>query len=164
MESQNEENVLREIPDLSTLHELLARLNETQEFNPITRTEQITVEDIAETLDLDPEYVAQQLEDILEEHRQARISGVLRELEEPLYRVERTGHTPPDPLGNPLFKLRSVQLLVERSKLRPVLPRRKTEEASTDQIGSIVAKIMMIIVFTLIAITLISAFVQLASR
>ena len=100
MRNHHEENLLREIPDLETLHELLTRLNDVQNVEPALRTEQITVEDIAEALNLDADYVATELDTILEEHRSARLAGVLREMEEPLFRVERTGHSVPDPLGN----------------------------------------------------------------
>lgn len=145
MESQHEEPQLREIPDLDILHELLARLNEVEHFQPVSRTENITVEDIAEALHLDPDHVARQLETILTEHREARISGVLRELEEPLYRVERTGHAPPDPLGNPLFKLRSVQILAERNREKPVLPRRILQESKSDRLGHNVGRLMVLL-------------------
>ena len=143
MEIDHEEHALREIPDLDTLKELLARLHEVDHYHPVSRTEKVTVEDIAEALDLDPEFVAQQLEIILDEHRAARVSGVLRELEEPLYRVERTGHTVHDPLGNPLYKLRSVQILAERNKVQPILPRRKLEDSSSDKTGNLVGRFVL---------------------
>ena len=152
MESRNEESVLREIPDLDTLHELLARLNEAEHFQPVSRSENITVEDVAEALHLDPDHVANELEMILTEHREARITGVLRELEEPLYRVERTGHTAPDPLGNPLFKLRSVQILAERNRDKSVLPRRKVQETNSDKLGQHVGRFMVLLIAVLFAV------------
>lgn len=149
MESHHEETQLREIPDIEILHELLSRLNEVEQFKPVTRTENITVEDVAEALHLDPDHVAQELEAILTEHREARISGLLLELEEPLYRVERTGHTPHDPLGNPLFKLRSVQILAERNRERPALPRRKLQETTSDRLGHHVGRFMVLLMAVL---------------
>ena len=151
MERHNMENQPFEIPDLDTLHELLARLNEVEHFQPVSRTENITVEDVAEALHLDPEHVANELELILTEHREARITGVLRELEEPLYRVERTGHTAPDPLGNPLFKLRSVQILAERNRDKAVLPRRKVQETGSDKLGQHVGRFMLLLMAVLFA-------------
>lgn len=112
----------------------------------------MTVEDVAEALHLDSEYVARELEALYEEHKEARLAGVIRELEEPLYRVERTGHTPPDPLGNPLFKLRSVQILAERSKARPVLPRRKETVHSSERLGQIVSHATLILLLVLVLI------------
>ena len=162
MRNQNEENQLREIPDFDTLHELLSRLNEVEQFNPVTRTENVTVEDIAEALNLDPEHVARELELILTKHREARYSAVLRELEEPLYRVERTGHTPPDPLGNPLYKLRSVQILAERNREKPIFPRRKIEETKSDKVSASVGSVMIILVAVLMVILAIKAIVTIA--
>lgn len=143
MESHQSENRLTEIPDSDTLHELLARLNELDSFKPVSRTENITVEDVAEALHLDPDYVTSELEAIFEEHRNARLAGVLRELEEPLYRVERTGHAVHDPLGNPLYKLRSVQILAERNREKAILPRRKLEDPKSEQLSNLVGKFMI---------------------
>jgi hypothetical protein len=164
MENHHEESVLREIPDLDTLHELLARLNEVETYEPVSRTDKITVEDIAEALHLDPDYVAQELEDILAEHRSARLSEALRELEEPLYRVERTGHTPHDPLGNPLYKLRSVQLLAERSKVQPSLPRRQFQETKSDKFGQLIGRLMIIVMIILFAAITIKAVITMSMQ
>ena len=143
MESQHEEINLREIPDLDTLHELLARLNEVEHFRPVTRTEHITVEDVAEALGLDADFVERELAVILEEHRNARLAGALRELEEPLYRVERTGHAAHDPLENPIMKLRSVQILAERNQAKPVFPRRALEESKADKVSGQIGKVLI---------------------
>ncbi len=115
MENLHEDNVLREVPDPETLQELLSRLNEVEHYTPVSRTDRITVEDIAETLNLNPDHVPRELGAILEDHREARLAGLIRELEEPLYRVLRTGHQVHDPLSNPLFKLRSVQMLTVKN-------------------------------------------------
>lgn len=112
------------VSDPETLHELLARLNDPDDRRILSRPEEITVEDIAEALGLDPNYVAKELEEIYEEHRIAKLSGVLRELEEPLYRVERPGHSVEPSGENPFSKMRSVQILAERNKSKPVVPRR----------------------------------------
>ncbi len=148
----HDEQALREIPDLDTLKELLARLNEVDHYRPVSRTDKVTVEDIAEALDIDTEMVAQQLEIILEEHRAARISGVIRELEEPLYQVERTGHSAHDPLNNPIYKLRSVQILAERNKVQPTLPRRKQEESFVEKAGNLIGRFILLLMVAIMII------------
>ncbi len=162
MENHHEENVLREVPDLETLQELLCRLNEVEHFKPGSRSEKITVEDIAEALNLDADHVARELEAILEDHREARLAGVIRELDEPLYRVERTGHQVHDPLGNPLYKLRSVQILTEKNRVKAELPRRELKETDSDRLGHWIGKFMIILMFSLMAILVIKALVVVA--
>lgn len=152
MENHHEENQLREVPDLDTLHELLTRLNSFEAFEPVSRTEKITVEDIAEALHLDPDDVALQLETILDEHREARIAGALREMEEPLFRVERPGHFQAGPLDNPLHKLRSVQILMSRNQDRKSVPRRSIQETKPDHLGHLFGRFMIILMFVLFAI------------
>lgn len=164
MENHHEENVLREVPDLETLQELLSRLNEVEHYTPVSRTDKITVEDIAEALNLNPEHVARELEAILEDHRDARLAGVIRELEEPLYRVERAGHQVHDPLGNPLYKLRSVQMLTEKNRAKTELPRRELEETDSDRLGHWIGKFMIILMFALMAILVIKALVVIAMQ
>lgn len=152
MESEFKPSRQTEIPDTETLQNLLARLNDIDDWNPITRSEKVTVEDVAEALHLDPEFVAQELEALHKEHREARLAGVIRELEEPLYRVERTGHAPIDPLGNPLFKLRSVQILVEKNKVKPFLPRREQKMDRSERIGQVLGHMTLILMFALILV------------
>ncbi|MDX2065149.1 MAG: hypothetical protein SFX74_05350 [Fimbriimonadaceae bacterium] len=88
----------------------------------------VTVEDIAEALDLPVETVAAELERMHTEDREARLVGVLRELEEPLYRVERPAVTPAETV-NPLHRLRSVQTLIERARPVPLVRRAMTVDA-----------------------------------
>ena len=132
----------REITDSTILHELLARLNDPDDERILSRPEVITVEDVAEALHLDPDFVAEELQAIYEEHRLARLSGVIRELEEPLYRVERPGHSILDQTDNPLYKLRSVQILSERNRGQDVLPRRKKKEEE-DKVTKVVSYVIL---------------------
>ncbi|MFZ4506969.1 MAG: hypothetical protein ACOYON_04645 [Fimbriimonas sp.] len=114
------------------MRELLERIHQRESaLAEITQSHpnQVTVEDIAEALDLDPEEVARELEQMHREHREARISGVLRELEEPLYRVERPAPSSQDSMSNPLLKMRSIRTLSDRLNA-PVLPRRKKVDHS----------------------------------
>ncbi len=144
------------ISDLETLRELIARLNETDHWKPVNRPEQVTVEDVAEALQLDPNFVAAELHAIYEEHRDARLAGVLRELEEPLYRVERTANQDLSPLDSPLFKLRSVKILSERNAKKIELPRR--EKVEDDRL----AKAMSYVILGILAMCMVFALAQLA--
>ena len=130
-----------EIADPIVLHELLARLNDPDDERILSRPEVITVEDVAEALHLDPDYVAAELRAIYEEHRLARLSGVIRELEEPLYRVERPGHNVLDSSNNPLYKLRSVQILADRNK-ETELPRRP-KHSEQDRVAQFVSYLIL---------------------
>ncbi len=162
METPHEQHRLHEVPDIETLHELLRRLNEVEPYEPVSRTEKITVEDIAEALNLDPNHVANELETILEEHRDARLAGVIRELEEPLYRVERMGHSVQSELDNPIFKLRSVKILTEKNRLKPELPRRTIKESHSDKMGHLIGKLMLILMFALMALLGLKAVIAIA--
>ncbi|MBS1705248.1 MAG: hypothetical protein JST40_05200 [Armatimonadetes bacterium] len=124
------------------LRELLERLeNRTGEFTHEFTTEKpcITVEDVAEALGLGADEVARVLRQLHEEHREARITGVFKELEEPLYRVERPdvrGH-----LTDPIFRLRSVQLLMERNRPKAILARKAVvdhDEIRGHRVGQVV--------------------------
>jgi len=88
----------------------------------------VTVEDVAEALGLEPNFVAAELADMRRQDIEARLVGVMRELEEPLYRVERTS---PELRrdANPLLKLRSVRELMERNRPQLELPRRPKQSA-----------------------------------
>jgi hypothetical protein len=162
MDSRHEENLLREVPDIETLHELLSRLNETDTFEPVTRSQKITVEDIAEALNLDSDYVAEELEAILEEHRDARLAGVIRELEEPLYRVERTGHSVQEQMDNPIFKLRSVKILTEKNREKVVVPRRILGESHSERIGNLIGKFMLFLMIAIMVLLGVKAVIAIA--
>lgn len=88
----------------------------------------VTVEDVAEALGLEPNFVAAELADMRRQDIEARLVGVMRELEEPMYRVERTS---PELRrdANPLLKLRSVRELMERNRPQLELPRRPKQSA-----------------------------------
>jgi len=136
----------REVRDEAELRELLGRLDRTVEHVETLAdndpTHYTTVEDIAEALGLSPAFVADELRKLHAEHREAKLHSVLRELEEPIHRVERPGLNQSHH-SDPIFRLKSVQALVERHHKEPTLPRRdqtenkKAEEFST-RVGMIV--------------------------
>lgn len=105
------------VHDSEELRELLARLQGEEAELP-RRTDKVTIHDVAEALGMSSQSVAEVLDQIHAEHHEARVASVLRELEEPLYRVERASPVNADPLGpgNPLFRLKSVQTLAAMSR------------------------------------------------
>ncbi len=128
MES-GEELLRGEIENDDELRHLLHRLdNFSGEEEVVSRRSRdvITVEDVAETLGLDPDFVATELADMRRQDLEARLVGVMRELEEPLYRVERTSPELRQE-ANPLLKLRSVRELMERNRRAIELPRRPSQ-------------------------------------
>lgn len=124
---EREANVVH---DGEELRELLLRLHGEESELP-RRTEKVTIHDVAEALGVTPESVAEALDQIHQEHHEARVASVLRELEEPLYRVERASPVNADPLGpeNPLFRLKSVQTLAAMSRKKVELEVETSQEA-----------------------------------
>jgi hypothetical protein len=130
MES-GEELLHVELESDGELRDLLLRLeNFSGEGDVLSKRQRdvVTVEDVAEALGLEPEFVASELADMRRQDIEARLVGVMRELEEPLYRVERTS---PELRrdANPLLKLRSVRELMERNRPQLELPRRPKQSA-----------------------------------
>jgi len=130
MES-GEELLYGELESDTELRDLLIRLDnfsaDGDSFSERHR-DVVTVEDVAEALGLEPNFVAAELADMRRQDIEARLVGVMRELEEPLYRVERTS---PELRrdANPLLKLRSVRELMERNRPQLELPRRPKQSA-----------------------------------
>lgn len=139
----------REIVTEDELRSLLLRLDglgasETSGEGPIT------VEDVAEALDMDPQHVARELAAMHQERAEARLSQAMRELEEPLYRVERPATTQPH-LTDPIFRLRSVRALMERNAGRPRLPRRAIEgDEHAHRMSTLAGAIVLIVALALV--------------
>jgi len=142
-------------PEKPTIHddqellELLRRLDASKGLvEEITHHDHmpITVEDIAEACDLDPDFVAHELRKLHAEHREAKLMGAIKELEEPLYRVERPDTVKPDSL-DPIFRLRSVQMLMDRHKEQN-LPRRATkhtpESKASQYVGMLIVGLVVL--------------------
>jgi hypothetical protein len=130
MES-GEELLHVELESDGELRDLLLRLeNFSGEGDVLSKRQRdvVTVEDVAEALGLEPEFVASELVDMRRQDIEAMLVGVMRELEEPTYRVERTS---PELRrdANPLLKLRSVRELMERNRPQLELPRRPKQSA-----------------------------------
>lgn len=148
---EREANVVH---DAEELRELLARLHGEDSELP-RRTEKVTIYDVAEALGATPESVAEALDQIHQEHHEARIATVLRELEEPLYRVERASPINTDPLGpgNPLYRLKSVQTLAAMNRKKVDLedsPAKESKQASHYVGNGILIAMAIVLVVVLI--------------
>ena len=140
----------RTIHDDQELRELLDRLHASQglvdEVHAASPEEKVTVEDIAEALGMHPEDVARELARLHQEHREARLHGALKELEEPLYRVERPAVSGGDKL-DPIFRLRSVQMLMDRNKETELLRRpvvKERESKASHWVGMLVVWLVVL--------------------
>jgi len=101
--------------------------------NAETTDDQVTVEAVAEATGRSRAEVLEALERIRAEDAELRLSLALRELEEPLHRVERPGHAEPDPLAKHFRMPQGQSLspllddLARRSKAATKLRRRGQE-------------------------------------
>ncbi len=142
------------VHDGEELRELLARLH-GEEDAVSRRTEKVTIHDVAEALGLTPESVAEALDQIHEEHHEARVASILRELEEPLYRVERASPINADPLGpgNPLFRLRSVQTLaaMNRKKVELEDVQKPAPASASHYVGNTILILMAVVLLVVLA-------------
>jgi hypothetical protein len=109
------------IQDQETLRELVQRLYPTESFQVITRPECITVEDVAEALDLDPKFVAAELDAIMREREVHRLRSSILEAEKPTFSVERPGHVVDE---HPLMRLQAMRQLADENVARHPIPRR----------------------------------------
>jgi hypothetical protein len=103
------------ITDPEVLNELILRLGRVEASRPESQEESVSVTDVAEALDQNPVEVTRALQEILRERARERVITALREIEEPLYRVERPGHSPTIEHQDPLMRIRIVQELTARA-------------------------------------------------
>jgi hypothetical protein len=116
---------MKEIQDQEVVSEIIHRLYPDEPFRVFSRPEVVTVDDIAEALDLPIEVVEEELRKVYAEHEEARLQGILRELERPLYSVERPGHAPLLHHERPLNSLQSVKILAKQNADKAFIPRRR---------------------------------------
>jgi hypothetical protein len=81
------------------LEELHARMGLHDERTPDRDVDGAMIADIAEATGLSIPTVCEAVEAVQRGDREAEVSRVLRELEEPTFRVERPGHAAHDPLS-----------------------------------------------------------------
>lgn len=125
-EFSDEDQILRSDEEL---YALLKRL-EPDRIEPIDdhhRDGHYHADDIAEALGISVEDVLRELQELRSEHRTAKLAGVLKELEEPLYRVERPSSTN-EPKVDAVMRTRAARLLADRIQDKIQLPRRRAVE------------------------------------
>ena len=81
------------------LEELHSRVGLNDRVEEARTADATIIADISEATGFPLQMVCDAVEAVKRGDREAEISRVLRELEEPLYRVERPGHSTPDPLS-----------------------------------------------------------------
>ena len=135
---------------------LLHELNEAGSWNSDT-CDTTTVAAVAEATGHSEAYVQETLERMRDEDLQARLAQTLREMEEPLYRVERPGHTPNDPIMRQ-FQLRPGESLsplldsLAKKSAKKKLTAKKLSD-STDVGSKIMANVIMFLFTALIVVT-----------
>lgn len=129
------------------------------------RDDEATVEAVAEATGHSADHVANVLQTIRTEDYEARLSRRLRELEEPLHRVERPGHAPPDPMAS-YFKLNpgeSLSPLLDRLKKtgrQPVKKSVKTPPTQSDLLSRVMANFVMLLFLAIIVSVVVFGVVQ----
>ena len=109
----------------------------------------VTVEAVAEATNRSTAEVHEALEKLRSEDAEHRLSLALRELEEPLHRVERPGHSNPDPLAQHFRIPRGQSLspllddLARRSKIASKLSRRIRSKSSDEPRFDLVSLLIM---------------------
>lgn len=133
------------ITDPHVLNELIHRLGRV-EARPVSASEEsVSVADVAEALDHPSSEVSRALQEILQERAREKVITALREIEEPLYRVERPGHGPTIEHQDPLMRIRTVQELTARAT--PPLEDEKphvTPQTPTEQwVGNVITFVVL---------------------
>jgi hypothetical protein len=85
---------------------------------------------------------------------EAKVAEVLRELEEPLYRVERPGTEVKSGLDSPLLRMKSVQTLASKLREDRTIDRKKVDHTPSKQ-DRLIANVILAgfgILFGLLAI------------
>lgn len=154
----------QEEPDTVTSLELTALLHELHEPDSWLSDQDddnVTVSAVAEATGHSETEIQELLERLREEDKEIRLSRALREMEEPLYRVERPGPTPHDPLAAH-FRLRPGQslspLLDGLAKKRRV--RKVVEDKSSELVGRIILYVFAGLFLVLCLAALLRLFVQ----
>lgn len=143
----------RAIESDAELHALLERLHAAQQLldeppSPHEEDHRVHVEDVAEALDLPVETVLEALTKLRSESHEARIAAAIRDLEEPLYRVERPS-TDATPKSDPILRSRSAQQLASKLNLTVPLPRRKLALDAEEKHGRWLGQRVLMVLFAL---------------
>jgi len=114
----------------------------------------VTLEEIAEATGASPTEV----EEAVRRVRRARMAEVLRELEEPTYRVERPGQAPPDPLFAQRFNRDEFPALLDGHQRRTQKPKtdvhKSVHERVTDHLATFIAVLVALSFIILLVLML----------
>lgn len=143
--------------DLVESAELRAVLDELhRDLMPELREDdgQVSLEEIAEATGASVSEVAEAVRQV----RRARMAEVLRELEEPTYRVERPGPTPRDPLFADRFNRDQFPTLLdgqqERTRKSKATPPKSVHEHVTDHLATGIAVLVALSFIILLVLML----------
>lgn len=143
--------------EIEELREVLDELHRELQPDLAADRSRITLEEIAEATDMP----LQKVEEAVQRVREARMAAVLRELEEPLYRVERPGTPPADPFMTQRFSRDTFSSLLDRHAEPETPPRnqngaKKTfHENVTDHLATLVAVLVVISVILFLILTIV---------
>lgn len=144
---------------LERLHRADSLEEEAERYHQLGK---ITVEDVAEAVGMHPDVVAQELDSMHQEWMESKVAGVLRELEEPLYRVERPGTEIKSGLDSPLLRMKSVQTLASKLREDRTIDRKRIDHSPSKQ-DRLIANVILGgfgLLFGLLAIKAIVAFLM----
>lgn len=142
--------------EIEELREVLDELHRELQPDLSQERARVTLEEIAEATDMPLKSV----EDAVRRVREARMAAVLRELEEPLYRVERPGTPPVDPFMTQRFTRETFSSLLDRHA-EPETPVKKKaqskkplQENLTDHLATLVAVLVVVSVILFLILTI----------
>lgn len=132
----------------SVLHSLQEEslAQETHKISPYD--EWVTIAAICEATGHNEAEISALLHDLRRQELASRISTRLRELEEPLYSVERPGHHRPDPSA-PLIRIEQINTILDRLVPKSELIKRKSkalEPTTTERTASLIATVFALLI------------------
>lgn len=137
---------------------LLSELHEPDSWMGEEDDDHVTVSAVAEATGRSETEIQELLERLREEDKEIRLSRALREMEEPLYRVERPGPTPHDPLAAH-FRLRPGQSL--SPLLDSLAKKRRVRKVVEDKSSELVGRIILYVFAGLFLVLCLAAFLRL---
>lgn len=142
--------------EIEELRDVLDELHNDLQPDLAPERTRVTLEEVAEATDMP----LQAVEEAVRRVREARMAAVLRELEEPLYRVERPGTPPVDPFLSQRYSRDTFSSLLERHAEPEVKPKKPTQakktlhENVTDHLATLVAVLVVIAVILFLILTI----------
>lgn len=144
------------------LHERMGLSDPVEEAQA---ADEVTVTDIAEAVGLSTSDVENALRRI-RGSREAELAKVLRELEEPLYRVERPGFAPPDPLSRHIpWRAQELNSSILNDVPKPVIRTvrgklKKKEDEAHEKVSNWIAVVILGLFGLLMVLVIVYAVIQ----